>query len=152
MATAEASSCELLRPSIGPEKSSHTSRDTARGESGRQLEKKVSVEGGRRHYPQITIIMNYNGAEKGCGSIKKAVMVLMAAFSDGVDAYLAGGKEFSIIRHLYVENDRWACCLTIVRHSPKSPQQIRSYASHRTWFTHFIAPFFVPIVLVAPCG
>jgi len=99
VATVGASSCGLLQPYIGPGKIIHTSRDTARGESGRQREKKVSVEGGRRRYPQITIIMDYNGAEKGCGSIKKAVMVLMAAFSDGVDAYLAGGKEFSIIRH-----------------------------------------------------
>ena len=51
-------------------------------------------------------MMDYNGAEKGCGSIKKGVMMMVTAFVDGADAYLAGGKEFSIIRHSYVENDR----------------------------------------------
>jgi len=74
-------------------------------------------------------MMDYNGAEKGCGSIKTGVMMMVEAFADGADAYLAGGKEFSITRHLYVENYRRACCPNIVGHTPKSPQRIRRYGS-----------------------
>ena len=68
--------------------------------------KKKSVEGGRRRYPQITIMLDYNSAEKGCGSVEKGAMMVVTAFADGADAYLARGKGFSIIRHSYVENDR----------------------------------------------
>ena len=43
-------------------------------------------------------MLDYNGAEKGCGSMKKGLMMIVAEFMDGDDAYLAGEKEFSIIR------------------------------------------------------
>ena len=80
MATAEASSRGLLRPYIGPEKIIHTSKDTAKGESGRRRVKKISVEGGRRRYPQITIMLDYNGAEKGCSSAEKGVVMIQGAY------------------------------------------------------------------------
>ena len=80
MATAEASSRGLLRPYIGPEKIIHTSRDTARGESGRRRVKKISVEGGRRRYPQITIMLDYNGAEKGCSGTKEGLVMIQGAY------------------------------------------------------------------------
>ena len=80
--------------SIGPEQIIHTSRDTARGESGRRRVKKISVEGGRRRYPQITIMLDYNGAEKGCGSAEKGAMMVVTACADGAaDAYLSTGSE-----------------------------------------------------------
>ena len=69
-------------------------------------------------------MLDYNGAEKGCGSMKKGLMMIVAEFMDGDDAYLAGEKEFSIIRHSYVEND----CQVCVKYrlpNPESPQQIR---------------------------
>ena len=70
-------------------------------------------------------MLDYNGAEKGCGSIKKGAMMMVTVFTDGDGAYLAGEKEFSIIRHSYVENDRRACWKYRFP-NPESPQQIRS--------------------------
>ena len=75
--------------------------------------KSFSIEGGRRRYPQITIMLDYNGAEKGCGSVEKGAMMVVTALVDGPDAYLVGGKEFSMFRHFYVENDRPSCCPSI---------------------------------------
>ena len=89
--------------------------------------KKFSVEGGRRRYPQITIMLDYNGAEKGCGSAEKGATMVVAVFADGADEYLARGKGFSIIWHSYVENDHLACCPSIEGQPPESPQQTRRY-------------------------
>ena len=75
--------------------------------------KKISVEGGRRRYPQITIMLDYNGAEKGCSGTKEGVVMVITAFADGADAYLVGGKEFSMFRNFYVEIDRPSCCPSI---------------------------------------